>query len=544
MNTDGRVCRICAKPQKVASKMWSLFEKLNEKCPAATIIYDCFKITIRRYKTMNRICTLCKSDLKAAHRFVENLRISELQLKNASTNEKTIGVAEDQQTSAFVAELKIKTELLEENIDNEYEDEDNPTNYDFDTIHRSRQDQPAERPKKELPKKLNLVKEIQTKSTKLKEQYASPNWSSEEDNNSPEENEADPAPKRLYYGVKSNSAPKRCCSCKEPLDSYEKVREHSVTYHQSDRLSNPKEYGNRIFECSVCFKRFETKKLYLQHQRKMFVDVLHPCSRCEEEFANLFVLKKHIKVDHQKKFITTELEEIRKRENICCACKEKFITQDELREHVEKVHYPDRIFNETTNTFECNVCYNRFKTQKSLRHHQLRLFKEKKFVCTLCGKVFREKVRLAEHENLHRKITKFECPFCAAKFAIKNSFDVHVKMHDAEECFKCEYCGKGFRKKSLLLSHLQIHNSDRPFKCHLCPITFTRQNLLDSHILAHSGSKPHKCQLCSASYIHQRDLRRHIREKHEGIRSFKCHICPKAYIRQKLLIEHLKSHEN
>ncbi|XP_053692031.1 zinc finger protein OZF-like [Sabethes cyaneus] len=526
MNSDlGVICRICSKPQKVTAKMWSLFEGLHEQGTAAAIIYDCFKIEILSYKSMNKMCKICKSDLEVAHRFVNKLRRSQAQLKDKIKEE--VGITEDQHTmSVFVTELDIKTETLDNEEDYAYNDE-------HSALESNSDQQNATRRSKRQPKKLAIGKES----------------SAEEDSDcepsSAEESEKDqPTRKRFYYGVKSNSSPKRCCSCKEPLDTYERVQEHSDAYHRSDRITNPKEYGNRIFECSVCFKRFETKRLYLQHQRKMYVDVLHPCSRCEEEFANLFVLKKHIKIDHQKKFITTELEEIRKRSNICCACKEKFPTQNALKEHVDKVHYPERIFSDTTNTFECNVCYNRFKTQKYLKHHQLRLFKEKKFVCTLCGKVFREKVRLAEHENLHRKITKFECPFCPAKFAIKNSYDVHVKMHDAEECFKCEYCGKGFRKKTLLLSHLQIHSIDRPFKCQLCPVTFTRQNLLDAHILAHSGSKPHKCQQCPASYIHQRDLRRHVREKHEGIRSFKCNLCPKAYIRQKLLVEHRKTHEN
>ncbi|XP_058816443.1 gastrula zinc finger protein XlCGF57.1-like [Topomyia yanbarensis] len=557
------VCRVCLEPKNTLN-MWPIVEALIDQRTSVDIIEDCFGVVISE-NSMNLICMSCKYDLEGAYRFVTSLRESESRLNSSVTKIEEQGYANDYDVpSIYITEVEIKTEILEATADqNDNQDEliDYANLKYSETNGTVEKTEPTMRRKKGRPKK-RRKEDLQSNTAGHKTKVESYDWatehsyifdSSDDDSicsdyeqsmTSDEDSGANkPRRKRFYYGVKSNSLPKRCCCCKEPLDSQEKVQEHAEMYHQSSRITNPKEYGDKLFECPVCFKRFETKMLFLQHQRKMYVDVLHPCPLCEEEFANLFVLKKHLKIDHQKKFKITVLEEMRTKSNICCGCKEKFTTQSALKEHVDKIHYPERVLCETTNTFECNVCYNRFKTYKSLKHHQLRLFKEKKFVCTLCGKKFREKVRLAEHENLHRKIRKFECTFCPAKFAIKNSYDVHVKMHDAEESFNCEYCGKGFRKKSLLLSHLQIHSTTRPFKCHVCPNTFNRQNLLDSHLLGHSGSKPHKCKQCSASYIHQRDLRRHIREKHEGIRSFKCSICPKAYIRQKLLVEHLKTHD-
>lgn len=580
------ICRICSTIVDQTSEMWSLFEVTVEQKTLAAIIDHCFGIEIANNGTMiTKVCTNCKSDIEGAYRLVTRLRMSDSQLIELIPKIETMNPGNQGISSVFISEEEIKTEpiveILAKDESEDYPAADYLTDIEYDEVHVDINGDMVEEEyqaktedgddQAETSRRNNYCKRSpeQTRTSTLEdskhsEERVAHKWSTvnfdsscssgddscatdyEHLNMSTDDEDADGRPKRkrLYYGVKSDSQPKRCCSCKEPLDSHEKVQDHSDMYHQAARITNPKEYGDKIFECSVCFKRFETKKLYLQHQRKMYVDVLHPCPRCEEEFANLYVLKKHIKIDHKKKFIITELEEMRSKSNICCGCKKAFPTSDALREHVEKIHFPERVLWETSNTFECNVCYNRFKTYKSLRHHQLRFFKEKKFVCTLCGKAFREKVRLAEHENFHRKIRKFQCSLCPAKFAIKNSYDVHVKMHDAEECFNCEYCGKGFRKKSLLITHLQTHSADRPFKCQLCPNTFTRQNLLDSHLLGHSGSKPYKCQQCPASYIHQRDLRRHVREKHEGIRSFKCNLCPKAYIRQKLLLAHLKSHED
>ncbi|XP_055596516.1 gastrula zinc finger protein XlCGF26.1-like [Uranotaenia lowii] len=353
-----------------------------------------------------------------------------------------------------------------------------------------------------------------------------------------------PRKRRLYYGVKADSQPKRCCLCKDFfLDSHEKVLEHSERSHLRYRVTNPIEIEENPYECSVCYKRFETKKEYLRHQRKMYVDMLHPCPSCDEEFANNYVLQSHIKSFHKKKMIIEKMEELRQKMHMCCACKLKFDSKELLKAHTDEVHLPESLSYDGDLKFKCEVCHRFFKSRQSMQIHQYRMFKMKKFICSLCGKAFKEKAFLRDHENSHRQEKPYECPICNARFSIKGSYDAHVRLHDAREDFKCEYCFRGFRTKSLLKGHLTVHNEDRPFKCHLCPITFTQQRLLDSHIEFHLGNKPFKCQQCPASYRYQRDLRGHIREKHEGILNFQCTYCPKAFNRKKPLMVHLKKHQ-
>lgn len=364
------------------------------------------------------------------------------------------------------------------------------------------------------------------------------------DQSSTSETDKKPKKKRLYYGVKPDSQPRRCCGCKDaPLDSIEKVQEHSDKYHLRYRVVNSREIEEKPFECLNCFKRFESKKEFLRHQRKMYVDRLHPCPKCDEDFANHYVLQRHLKLYHKKKMIIERMEELRQESHICCACKKKFESKEQLKTHADEIHLKERHTYEGDFQFECEVCYRRFKTRQSMKVHQYRMFKGKKFICALCGKAFKEKAFLRDHENSHRREKPYECPKCDARFSIKGSYDAHVRLHDAKDEFKCEYCGRGFRTKSLLKGHLTVHSEDRPFKCHLCPITFTQQRLLDSHIEFHLGNKPFKCQQCPASYRYQRDLRGHIREKHEGILSFQCTYCPKAFNRKKPLMVHLKTHE-
>lgn len=366
----------------------------------------------------------------------------------------------------------------------------------------------------------------------------------EGDVNSQSESDSHEERKRLYYGVKSSSQPRRCCGCKNlPLDSHEKVMDHSEKCHLKMRVVNSKEYGDKTFECAICYMRFETRKLYLQHRRKMYVDVLHPCKHCDEEFANFYVLQKHMKHNHQRKLKIHEMEEMRIKSNICCGCRVMFGSQDELKQHAVEVHLPQREKNNGENAVECDVCYRSYKSAKYLRDHRLRFFKKKNLICTQCGRSFRERAQLEGHEDSHRNVRRYECPICHAKFSMKASWQVHVKYHDAQIVYHCEYCGKGFRKKGLMKAHLRIHSTDRPHKCPMCPLTFTQKNRLNSHVLEHSGLKSFKCDRCSASYVHQRALRRHVRDKHEGIQSFKCNICPKGFIELKPLLVHLKTHE-
>ncbi|XP_058449916.1 zinc finger protein 84-like isoform X2 [Malaya genurostris] len=504
-----------------------------------------------KYEEINECCSCCRKEIISALVLVKKIRESLHRLQCTSlimeetTKLEIVEPTDRTIVSVFIAETNIKTEeeCLElydgstrKNAPNTPVPKKNLMD-DSDSLTNSRSDNGL---CQKSPKHSNIGKIDTPIIQSDDENYASSSDSDDTDTEADESQEK----KRLYYGVKPNSLPKRCCACKNlPLDTPEKVVEHSIKYHSKLRIVNSKDYTDKIFECLVCFMRFDNKKSYLQHQRKMYVEMLHPCKQCDEEFANFYVLQKHMKNNHQRKLKIHELEEMRTKSNICCGCRVKFGSQHELKEHARNVHLPQREQNYNSNTVECDVCYKSYKSAKYLKDHRLRFFKKKNLICSQCGRSFRERSQLEGHEDSHRNVRKYECPICQAKFSMKASWQVHVKYHDAQENFHCEYCGKGFRKKGLMKAHLRIHSTDRPHKCSMCPLTFTQKNRLNSHILEHSGLKSFKCSHCSASYVHQRALRRHVRDKHEGIQSFKCTFCPKGFIEQKPLLIHLKTHE-
>nr|XP_019532984.2 zinc finger and BTB domain-containing protein 17 [Aedes albopictus] len=567
--TTEDVCRICGNTKRV--KMFRFSDTIcDNNRTTAQVIEDCFGLSISEDELSSFYCIQCKNDLKVALKLITSIRESDLKLKSILTIPK-VEVLEptvDNISSVYAGEIEIKSELTDDCFDEVDNDVDEHIAHSRTTRTRSQhvaqsievveseeeillEESVVHTGVKQTNSEVHIRKtrRFSTYTTRSEDALSASSGDSDDsdfepDCDSREDSEGNKVKQRAYYGVKSNSQPRRCCACKNfPLDSHDKVQEHSDKYHLKMRMANPKDYGDKIFECPACFMRFDVKKLFLQHQRKMYVDMLHPCKQCDEEFANFYVLQKHIQLNHQRKLKLRELEELRIKSNICCGCRTKFNSQEDLKEHALKVHFPLREPPDGDNTVECDICYKTYKSIKYLKDHRLRFFKKKNWICAQCGKSFREKTQLEGHEDSHRNVRKYECPICHAKFAMKASWQAHVKYHDAQEIYHCEYCGKGFRKKGLMKAHLRIHSTDRPHKCPMCPLTFTQKNRLNSHVLEHSGQKSFKCDRCPASYVHQRALRRHVREKHEGLHSFKCHICPKGFIELKPLQVHLKTHE-
>ncbi|KAL9706740.1 hypothetical protein quinque_010258 [Culex quinquefasciatus] len=556
-------CRFCYKSNAIA--LCSLSEALNDGKSIAQTIEDCYRLSISKDDLSSLCCEDCRQDLIAAMKLLTRIYESDIRLKSVEPilkgeMHKSFDDRNHLISSIFIAESEIKLEPEETLAElNDTKDSLPPE----PIVKRGRgrpkkvkveENPPAEPiiPDESTKESSNSVKKqkrrMSTYSIRSDDEVSDFSAESEDSDFEPEgenvDNDSDEPKgnKRTIFGVKPDSKPRRCCSCKDfPLDSMEKVKDHSKKHHV--RHVNAQEEIDKPFECSVCFARFETKKQFRQHERKMYIEVLHSCKHCDEQFANPYVLQRHLKNDHQRRLKIHQMEDMCMQSNICCGCRKQFESQEQLKEHSLQVHLPQREPPQSETAVECDTCYKSYKSVRYLKEHRFRFWKEKKFVCSQCGRGFRERAQLEDHEDSHRNVRKYECPVCHAKFSMKASWQVHVRYHDAEESFHCEYCGKGFRKKGLFKVHMRVHSEDRPHKCPMCPLSFTQKNRFDAHVLEHTGMKAFKCQQCPASYIHQRALRRHVREKHEGVFSFKCTICPKGFVELKPLLVHLKTHE-
>lgn len=321
--------------------MESIYEPTVEGRSPAQVIEECFSIAMSSCDGFpNKLCQSCKDQLKSVLHFHATILESEKKFKSLVALPKIefTEPADGNISSVFISEEYIKTEvdseceeIVHDNIDTDEDDE---------PIARRKRRTKREK-KRKIVEKVELVIEKLEPSTVVEELVdQKPNveedvkpdtskpvkkrWvdiqidlNSSPDNSSSGENYSDydsanssdseegnqqPKKKRLYYGVKADSQPKRCCDCKDfPLDSHEKVEEHSDKYHYRYRVTNERDIEDNPFECPTCYKRFESKKEFLRHQRKMYVERLHPCPKCDEEFANQYVLQRHLKLYHKKK---------------------------------------------------------------------------------------------------------------------------------------------------------------------------------------------------------------------------------------------------
>ncbi|KAL1383948.1 hypothetical protein pipiens_013110 [Culex pipiens pipiens] len=544
-------CRFCCNSEAI--EMYSLSDALNDGKSIAQTIEDCFRVSISDDELSSLCCVHCSQDLIVAMKLLTRIYESGVRFISLEllTKENSKCIEDKERLPPIViAEENIKLESEEPTTELKCITEFSPAKT---IVKRGRgrpkqvkveENSPAE---SQSPDEASNTLPNPAKKQK-QDENADFSAESEDDDFEPDgghedsSSEEPPGTSRSFYGVKSNSKPRRCCSCKDfTLDSMEKVKDHSKKYHF--RPVDSKEEISKAFECLVCFARFETKKQFRQHERKMYVKELHSCKHCDEQFANPYVLQTHLKNDHQRRLKVHQMEDKCMQSNICCGCRKQFESQEQLKEHSLQVHLPQREPPQIETAVECDTCYKSFKSARYLKDHKLRFWKEKKFVCSQCGRGFCKPSQLEDHEDAHRNVRKYECPVCHEKFSMKAYWLVHVRNHNSEESFHCEYCGKGFRQKSLLKGHMRVHSEDRPHKCPMCPLSFTLKNRFDAHVLEHAGMKAFKCQQCSASYIHQRALRRHVREKHEGDFTYSCTICPKGFVELKPLLVHLKTHE-
>lgn len=530
--SDHKICLICVQPN--CDDIYTLCEIIEGVSLGSMLKHILIKLELPESENLaTGICSTCREELPVVYRFIEKVEKASLKNSNFESYDFEPDHSDPLQRPVRKDEICVKLEIEEDRqIEQIYFENDEPDIKDIEPVKPSR--------KRSKPKKSNT----RTNDTDSGSDFV-PN--EPEDEAASSEGDEKAKPKRASYAIKPDSQPRRCCDCKEPLSTQEQVEEHSEKMHQRNKITDLEEIERKPVECPVCFQRFEKKKDYVLHQRKMYANVLHCCKRCPAEFANAYNLRVHWKDFHKSVKIIHEIDKMRQNIHKCCVCRKQFDTRDLLQEHGKKIHLPKRENDQSDNQFQCEICFRRFKTESVLIEHQRRPFRRNRYQCAHCGKTFKDKQSFTDHEQSHTNLRPYVCPICNKGFSLKPNFRTHVKYHSVpDDQYKCEHCGKGFKKKHLLQEHSKIHSQseNRPFKCTICPNTFTRQILLDSHIKEHMGEKPFKCTKCTASYIHERDLRRHTRVTHEGIRPFICLLCGRGFARRDALGKHSKSHKN
>ena len=228
------------------------------------------------------------------------------------------------------------------------------------------------------------------------------------------------------------SEKKSCSRNAENLeaDFIQELKEHDVHYENISITKNEK--GKLIWHCPeencsrYFVKRSQLKLHVFSHNKiKPF-----QCSKegCTWAFPTIVKLKRHEQSHQGLKLFKCNLP----------GCEDRsFTTIYNLNTHI-KDHVKD-------DQFQCELCENTFKTQRTLDLH----------------------IR-----NSHRKeafIANYFCKECLKPYFTKTDYVRHMKMaHDdsvSKANLKCDTCDKEFQKLSLLKSHEMIHTGQRPYVC-------------------------------------------------------------------------------
>lgn len=135
------------------------------------------------------------------------------------------------------------------------------------------------------------------------------------------------------------------------------------------------------------------------------------CPDCTEVFPNMFELKKHLLLQHSKRFHRTHSPQT------CSECGKEFYSTITLRKHVIREHVGERNLK-----FGCEVCGKRFFCNSALEQHRRFHGSERlsaaqrssrtaaKYVCNVCQKEFnyKHRIRFTNHLKKMHNITNVE----------------------------------------------------------------------------------------------------------------------------------------
>lgn len=240
------------------------------------------------------------------------------------------------------------------------------------------------------------------------------------------------------------------------------------------------------------------------------------CEECGMKFKTRVLLVRHMK-SHKAKPLN------------CPQCFKAFLTQVQLTEHAERVHYPKKI--------KCPKCKKMFSTQRTLKAHDRQ--EHVAVLCKLCFVQFPSRSALKVHLDKHDVI---KCPRCNKSFINKQTFRSHVKQCGNAEAkvisFFCDICEKGYIRKNALRSHLKIdHGFGKVLSCSWCAKKFDAASRLRNHIVKHTRERNFSCEHCNGKFVTQAALVYHTR-LHTGERPFKCDLCEESFLSASRRMEH------
>ncbi|XP_047506828.1 zinc finger protein 729-like isoform X1 [Pieris napi] len=360
-----------------------------------------------------------------------------------------------------------------------------------------------------------------------------------------------------------------------------------MNYHKQTR------FKTKDYECSICKKVFQTRRVYLTHMAihfkrgesanntvigsvlpttadKTAFDGTHTCKICNKVCESEASLKCHMSWHNSKTLLYGARHE-------CDICHLQFTNKVRLKVH-ERSHFEDE-----NGPYKCHICGKGFIAEDYFRRHikghnfdhqshkkRIEKLRKGKVKCPICTRFYPDVVKLIRHlrrTHPQSKMIKedpdappqmyYPCKLCAKVFLDERRLQHHEEAHLRKpEFFKCKFCGK----KTISLKSHRIHIKghltqkyiDEPLKCQHCDKTFSRgydlhYHLRDSHNIeetwiAERNSqnlngplKELQCSICFKVLASKGNYERHI-DYHNSLR---CNYCFDYFSTLRFLEGHL-----
>ena len=211
----------------------------------------------------------------------------------------------------------------------------------------------------------------------------------------------------------------------------------------------------------------------------------------------------------------------------CPICGEKYRSLSSMKQHFSKVH-------RKKNSTECPICGQVFSQPKGLNLHlsmvHLDLIEIGVFECTLCLQKFRTNKSRATHiDRTHKGIT-VSCPICHQVIKGRGNLSRHIKeVHLKTDLHQCPICKKVVKRPDSLKNHMisRHQQQKRPFSCSTCSKEFVGRIHLRYHTIT-DHTHPNTCHVCMKRFESRKDLRLHFKSPH-GTSTF-CRFCEKDFL--------------
>ncbi|XP_023954694.2 zinc finger protein 91 [Bicyclus anynana] len=379
-----------------------------------------------------------------------------------------------------------------------------------------------------------------------------------------------------------------CSICNRKSKHLRAAQAH-MNFHKQTR------FKNKDYECSICKKVFQYRKVYLSHMAIHFkrgesaatavVGTVAPLSLDKSKFDGTYTcqlcgkvcdsensLKCHTSWHNSKTLLYGARHE-------CEICNVQFTNKRRLELHT-RTHFED-----DNGPFKCHICgkgyivedyYKRHVKGHNFDHqsHKKRIEKlrKDKVKCPICERYYPDLIHLIRHlrrTHPESKMIKedpdapppiyYSCKLCAKVFLDERRLQHHEESHLRKpEFFKCKFCGK----KTISLKNHRVHIKghltqkyiDEPLKCTQkdCSETFGRGYDLHYHLrdahgitetwIAERGPrvpdgplKELQCSICFKVLASRGNYERHI-DYHNSLR---CNYCFEYFTGSQFLEGHL-----